>query len=169
MKENNDKENELFDGIEDYDLPKEKSVLIDTEKQEIVENLTPIRMLMAVAKQENMEMKEIVFDEKQNYDTGCRKRDCWGRGYLGIRDGYPIPCSCIFLKKPEEVNLPPNREKVRMYIKTLRREYVYSRDYLGKKLGLKQIDKNLWVSKTGIKFLPLYNKEKKKWIFTKRV
>jgi hypothetical protein len=78
---------------QNYETPKDVDKFIDTSKGELVDkaNLTDFDMIKAIAKQNNLEIR--------NPRKGCKH--CYGRGFVG-RDSktkQPIPCSCIYLPK----------------------------------------------------------------------
>ena len=79
-----------------YDLPEDKSGIMDTKTGDVIssDELTPLDVIKAVAKETGIELRDP--------NEGCKK--CYGRGYIG-RDSMtkqPIPCTCIYPAKSED-------------------------------------------------------------------
>lgn len=80
---------------EDYDLPESRDGFIDTQTGEVIdrENLTPWKIIKAIAAQTNTEIRD---------PKPCCKH-CHGRGYEGIEfeTKSPVPCRCIYPPKTD--------------------------------------------------------------------
>lgn len=162
---NND-DNELLSSQENYALPEERNIVIDTEKKQATElsNLPPIEMIRLTAKEHGIELKEFPANKSGVFDTGCRRSGCWGRGYRGWNGKIPVPCVCLF--KPEHRNggkNPINRTINRNFdrnSKSYAQEFIKER---AKIYGLKNIRGEIWVSKNGTEFR--WSSIKGKWDF----
>lgn len=134
---------------ENYGAIKDKSVFVDPTTNKIIpkEQLTPIQMIMSSAKDTGFKLKPIKFDKNGKYDTGCNKTGCYGRGYVGVVDGLPVPCSCIFYKedKGKLFQFKPNRKQSREMERRDRQDLQRIKNLKAKELGLKQVDSVTWV------------------------
>jgi hypothetical protein len=163
--ENN--ENDFLDPQEQYALPEKKEVVLDVEGKKIadMESLSPIEMIRLTAKENGIELKEFVMKKPHyQFDTGCRRSGCYGRGYKGWDGKIPIPCICLFKSEHRKdtrtfANRKNNRDvndfsKKQARIMMLNRAEIY---------GLKNVHKDEWVSKNGAKFW--WSNVKGKWDF----
>lgn len=168
----NNLDNELFDGQESYAIPKPKEVLINKSTGKIVGDMKPIHFILASALQSNIRIKVPEFSSDGSYDTGCRKKDCMGRGYTAIKDEMPIPCSCLFyhedLMNPERNRFKLNRKNTRKYVSMQESSTKEDKRKQAAEMGLKQIDSDTWVNSNKVKFGSRWNDTKKKWIFEKK-
>lgn len=166
MQENN--ENEFLDQQEDYALPEKRDIALDLEKKETVDlsSLPPIEMIRLTAKENGIELKEFPLKKKNNFqfDTGCRRPGCYGRGYKGWDGKIPVPCVCLF--KPEHrdagknaINRKINRDFDK-YAKNQSRRIIEIR---AKVYGLTNSHGGIWVSKNGTEFR--WSNIKGKWDF----
>lgn len=163
--------NELFDGQESYAIPAPKDVVIDTKSGKILDDFKPIHMIIAAAQQHKLDIKIPVFKEDGSYDTGCRRKDCMGRGWIAMKEGMPIACSCIFhhkdLMNPERNRVKLNRKQARKYVSMQSSQDKEQKRIQAAEMGLKQADADVWVNSNKVKFSSRWNEEKKKWIFEK--
>lgn len=164
-------DNELFDGQESYDLPAPKEVVVDKTTGKILENFKPIHVILASAQENKIRIKVPAFNDDGSYDTGCRRKNCMGRGYIGTKDGMPIVCSCMFyhedLMNPDRNKIKLNRKNARKYV-SMQTTYKDDKRKHASSLGLKQVDSDTWVNSNKIQFSSRWNESKKKWIFEKK-
>lgn len=168
----NNLDNELFDGQESYTLPKPKEVVINKTTGKIVDDMKPIHLILASAMQSNIRIKVPAFNPDGSYDTGCRKKDCMGRGYIAIKDGMPIACSCMFyhedLMNPERNRFKLNRKNTRKYVSMQESSAKKEKQLQAAAMGLKQTGTDTWVNSNKVEFSSRWNETKKKWIFDKK-
>lgn len=164
-------ENELFDGAESYELPKPKDVVFDKSTGKIIDQSKPIYMLLAAAQEAKIRIKTPSFKDDGSYDTGCRRKDCMGRGYTSIKEGMPVPCSCLFyhedLKNPERNRVKLNRKGARKYVSVQESSAKSQKRELAISMGYRQVDKDIWINKKNERFLSRWNEGKNTWIFEK--
>jgi hypothetical protein len=165
----NNLDNELFDGQESYAAPKPKEVVINKSTGKIVDDMKPIHLILASALQSNIRIKVPEFKPDGTYDTGCRRKECMGRGYTGFRDEMPILCSCLFyhedLMNPERNKFKLNRKNIRKHVSMQNSLAKEGKREQAAAMGLKQIDSDIWVNSNKKKFKSRWNEAKKKWVF----
>lgn len=154
---------QTFEGdfeIEKYDPIEASSLLFDKDKNEVVDlsKVRPIDIILAASKEKNIRIKPIEFREDGSYDTGCRRPDCMGRGYVGFEKNYPVPCQCLFY--PEDIResrkyIQKNRKVSRKYDKLMRERAKAWKEMCIRNRNLKQIDSNVFIDQ---------KKRKWKWV-----
>jgi hypothetical protein len=100
--DNNDIENDIeeSDGSllinSRYDIPDNADTFVDTKDGSVVkkEDMTPFQIIKAIAKQNNLNIK----------DPSKSCKHCYGRGYESIDSAtkMPIPCRCLFRGKTDQ-------------------------------------------------------------------
>lgn len=158
-------DNELLD-IENYALPEQKEVVLDlaNNKVEDFKKLKPLEMITLTAKENKIDLIDIDFS-KGYVDTGCRKRGCWGRGYVAWDNDIPIPCTCLFKEKDTSPKFSTNRTNVRAFTKNVQKENFAYKMKQAKGMNLRNVGNGFWKSKTGIDFI--WAKKNDKWGFQK--
>lgn len=112
-----------------YDVPEDADAFLNPETGEVVnkEDLTPLEIIKAIAKQNNQDI--------QNPKPSCNY--CYGRGFEGkdSKTQMPIPCRCLFRGKADTEKLQEifydsnrmqgkaNRAWRRRVSKTLKRQF----------------------------------------------
>lgn len=147
---------------EKYDPIEAASILFDKDKNEVVDfsNIRPIEMIIAASKEKNIRIKPIAFKENGTYDTGCRRPNCSGRGYIGFNKEFPIPCQCMFYAEDVRESrkyVQKNRKVLRLHAKMTQAQSKAWKDLCAKNRNLKQVDSNVYVDS---------KKRKWKWIET---
>jgi len=117
-----------------YDLPENRTVIIDESKGEIIERseLTVFQNMKLIAEQNGYVIK----DPK----TGCKK--CYGRGYIGkdFKTQMPIPCNCIYPARTDNEQTSENIMDAKAEVAQPKASRKQRRDY--KKRLMKYISKN---------------------------
>ena len=163
-----------LDDVSKYELPEAKEIVLDLKNNKTLDTseLSPIELIYLTAKEKNIPIKK--FEIKNGLiDSGCRKPNCWGRGFKGYSDNgkIPIPCSCLFEKSKEENNsVSINRKNVRMYERALQKDGQKQKEKAMKELGLKALGNGVYGKiKKGTSELLKYEWKQfeKKWNFSR--
>ncbi len=163
-------ENEFLDTQENYTLPEQKEIVIDTANNKTLDtkDLAPIEMIRLTAQENGIKLKPLKISQDGKYDTGCRRSGCYGRGYTSFTNGVPNACVCLFY--PDDRNFGrnvPNRKMSRDLEKMAKKQ---AQDEIGNKAemyGLKHQKREIWVSKNGTEFM--WSNIKGKWDFRRKV
>lgn len=90
-------------------------LFVDKEKKEVLnpeelKNLPPFEKMVLAASVMGIKLKKPKED--------CTKPGCLGRGYVGfLKDGQPVPCSCVFEKESLENNPPVINHKTKRNVR----------------------------------------------------
>lgn len=175
MQEHNFEDENFLDDTTLYNAPENKDIILDVKNNTTIKtsDLSPIELIYLTAREQKIPIKQ--FEIKNGIiETGCKKKDCYGRGYKGFVDGgkIPIPCSCLFEKKTEEeMNMiSVNRKNVRTYERALQKDGQKLKEKQMKEMGLKSLGNGVYGKvKKGTSEMLKYEwvQYEKKWCFSR--